>query len=311
MNYKDYYKILGVDRKAGEEEIKKAYRKLAMKYHPDRNPGDPKSEEKFKEINEAYQVLSDAEKRAHYDRLGESYDRYQQRGGAPGNFPWEEWFTQPTQGGGTRVDVGNLEDILGGGFSEFFARIFGGAPGGQGAASRGDPFRRQSAKPSFQQPVEISLAEAYNGTTRKLDIDGRRLEVKIPPGARSGTKVRVADAVTGGPQQQKGDLILVVNVIDDPRFEVKGVDLLTEVPVDLYVAVLGGEVVVQTLAGNVVLTVPAGTQPGQTFRLSGKGMPHLKSPDTRGDLLVRAKIKIPRDLNPKQRELFRQIADAR
>ncbi len=311
MNYKDYYKILGVDRKAGEEEIKKAYRKLAMKYHPDRNPGDPKAEEKFKEINEAYQVLSDAEKRAHYDRLGESYDRYQQRGGAPGNFPWEEWFTQPAQGGGTRVDVGNLEDILGGGFSEFFARIFGGVPGTQGATSRGDPFRRQSAKPSFQQPVEISLAEAYNGTSRKLDIDGRRLEVKIPPGARTGTKVRVADAVTGGPQQQKGDLILVVNVVDDPRFEVKGVDLYTEVPVDLYTAVLGGEVVVQTLAGNVVLTVPAGTQPGQTFRLSGKGMPHLKSPDTRGDLLVRAKIKIPRDLNPKQRELFRQIADAR
>jgi curved DNA-binding protein len=315
MDYKDYYKILGVGRSANEDEIKKAYRKLALQYHPDRNPGNAKAEDKFKEINEAYQVLSDVEKRKRYDMLGESYTRYQQRGGSPEGFNWEDWFSQAAPGGtgGVRRNVGGLEDILGGGFSEFFARIFGGMagsgmPGGEypGGTLRRSPAQQQ--RPLYQQEVEITLPEAFQGTTRLLEIDDRRLEVKIPAGAHTGTKVRVAQAIANSEQGQKSDLYLLIKVLDDPHFERKGNDLHGEVAIDLYTAVLGGEVTVATLSGNVVLSVPPGTQPGQTFRLTGRGMPHIKNPATHGDLLVRAKIIIPRKLNPQQQELFKKLA---
>jgi curved DNA-binding protein len=323
MDYKDYYKVLGVDRKAGDDEIKRAYRKLAMKYHPDRNPGDRKAEESFKEINEAYQVLSDADKRARYDQLGDSYNRYQQRGAQPGGFNWEEWYTaqQSAQrgpqggasyggspyGGGVRMETGDLNEMFGGegGFSEFFSRIFGGMPDVE-TQTRGA--RRPAQAPRYQYEVEISLTEAYLGTTRKVDIDGRRLEITIPAGARTGTKVRVAQAIVppdGGP---KGDLYILVQVADDPRFTREGNDLHTEVEIDLYTAILGGEVTVPTLSGSVVLTIPAGTQPGATFRLGGRGMPQVRHPEQHGDLFVHAKVKLPRRLSDAQRDLFQQLA---
>ena len=197
MEYKDYYKVLGVERKATKDEIKRTYRKLALKYHPDRNPGDVKAEEKFKEINEAYQVLSDPEKRSRYDQLGESYVNWQQRGAPSTGFNWDDWVTQSPSGGGARVEADNLDDILGEGFSEFFRRIFGGIPDmGSVSGTRGVPQRRQRVeRPAYQQETPISLAEAYHGTTRRVEIDRKRLEVKIPPGARTGTKVRVANAV--------------------------------------------------------------------------------------------------------------------
>jgi curved DNA-binding protein len=312
MEYKDYYKTLGVDRKASEEDIKRAYRKLALQYHPDRNPGDTKAEERFKEINEAYQVLSDPAKRARYDQLGESYTRWQQRGAPQGGFNWEEWATaSPGQGGNVRVEYGDLSDLFeGGGFSEFFQRIFGGRPDVGPTYTRRGPSARQQApaqKPSYEQQITISLQEAFQGSTRRIEVDGRRLEVKTPPGARTGTKVRVADAVTT-PEGQKGDLYLVLQVADDPRFERKGDDLYTEVPMDLYTAVLGGEVTVTTMNGNVVLTIPAGTQPAQTFRLAGRGMPQLRNPQKRGDLYVRARVNVPRKLSDRERELFEELA---
>jgi curved DNA-binding protein len=311
MDYKDYYKVLGVDRKASEDEIKRAYRKLALKHHPDRNLGDNKAEEKFKEINEAYQVLSDPAKRTRFDQLGESYSRYQQRGGAPGGFNWGDWFVQQQSpaGGEYRVEYGNLDEILGrGGFSEFFRRIFGSDMPNMGANPQGSSSSRTRFAPQpFEQEAEITLQEAFQGAKRRLEIDGRRLEVKIPPGARTGTKVRVPEAVPGA-DGQKSDLYLVIKVMDDQNFERKGNDLFTDAAIDLYTAVLGGEVKVQTLNGEVVLTVPAGTQPGQTFRLAGRGIPYLKTPDTHGDLYVRAKVKIPRDLTSQQRQLFKQLA---
>lgn len=313
MEYKDYYKILGVDRKADEDQIKRAYRKLAMKHHPDRNPDDKQAEEKFKDLNEAYQVLSDPEKRARYDQLGESYTRYQQRGGTPGGFNWEDWFVQQPGGGrgNVRVEMGDLEDILGGGFSDFFRNIFGGEYQTAGPAGmRREQQRARQPQPAYQSEAQITLQEAFQGTSKLIDVNGRRLEVKIPPGARTGTKVRVADAVSSGLQGEKSDLYLVIRVADDPRFERKGDDLYTDASIDLYQAVLGGEVTVPTLGGNIVLTVPAGTQPGQTFRLSGRGMPRLRNPDSRGDLFVRAKVKIPRNLSDQQRDLFRQLADS-
>ncbi len=295
MEYKDYYKILGVDRKASKEEVKKAYRKLALKYHPDRNAGDKSAEEFFKDINEANQVLSDDEKRARYDQLGQAYSSWQQRGASPGNFNWEDWVTTPS-GGGVRVEMGDLNDILGGGgrgFSDFFSQIFG----GMGGAAGGRPQARRTAAPTYQEQVTISLHEAFLGATRLLQIDGRRLEVKIPAGARTGTKVRVPGVGPSGPGGRKGDLYLVIQVADDPRFHRKGDNLHLEVPVGLYTAILGGEVKVTTLSGDVVLTIPAGTQPGQTFRLEGRGMPKLKQPDKRGDLLVKVKIQDPQSID--------------
>jgi len=306
MEYKDYYKILGVERNASKDEIKRAYRKLALKTHPDRNPGNKKAEERFKEINEAYQVLGDPEKRARYDQLGESYTQWQSGGAPASGFNWEDWFTTSQTG---NVRVGGLEDILGSDFSDFFKRVFGGM-GDVGTPSTGRASSqrlRRTTAPSYQQDVVISLTEAYQGTTRRIEVDGRRLEVKIPPGAKTGIKVRVANAVPTGIPGQKGDLYLLIEVAKDPRFEVKGNDLHTEVTVDLYTAVLGGEVTVQTLSGDVVLTIPAGIQPGQSIRLAGRGIPRINAPESKGDLYAHIKVKIPHDLTPKQKELFQQL----
>lgn len=303
MEYKDYYKILGVEKNAGADEIKKAYRKLAMKLHPDRNPGNKSAEEKFKEINEAYEVLGDAEKRARYDQLGDSYSRWQQTGGAPGNFNWNEWYTQAPGGRTAQVD---MEDLFGnlGGFSDFFSSIFGGMGG---SASRQQAGRRQRQPVAYEQAVQITLEEAFRGANRVLQVNGRRLEGKIPPGAKTGTKVRLAGMGPAGPDGQKSDIYLVIEVLPDQRFERKGNDLYGETSVDLYTAVLGGQARVPTLTGDVVLTIPAGTQPGQKIRLSGRGMPDLRNPQTHGDLYVTIKVSLPRKLTAKQRELFEQL----
>ncbi len=294
MEYKDYYQTLGVGRKASADEIRKAYRKLAMKYHPDRNPGDKTSEERFKEINEAYQVLSDSEKRARYDQVGSAYSNWQQRGGTPNDFDWSQWFGgQPggSAGGGTRVDYGEVNDL----FSEFFRSIFGGDPARGGG--------RASQMPAYEQPVEISLKEAYEGTTRQLTTENRRVRVRIPPGVRTGSKVRVQGA---GPQGL--DLYLVVDVGEDESFERRNNDLHTTAAVDVFTAILGGEAEVQTMAGKVKLSIPPGTQPDQTFRIAGRGMPQLKNPTAKGDLFVHLKVKVPKYLSPKQRELLEEAS---
>ena len=317
MEYKDYYKVIGVERSASEDEIKRAYRKLALEYHPDRNPGNPEAEEKFKEINEAYQVLSDSEKRAHYDRLGSAYSQYASSGGRPGNFNWNAWSVGGAPGG-ARVDAVDLDDLLGGSFSDFFRQIFGGRAAGGEYSTYGDLFgslrnargtaRQAAPARNLEQKVEISLREALEGTTRLVQLNGRRLEVKIPPGARAGTRVRVAGAGLQNASGQQGDLFLVIQMLDQPDFERKKDDLYTETSTDLYTAVLGGEVKVPTLTGDVVLTVPPGTQPGQKFRLSGCGMPQIKNPKRRGNLYVTVNIDIPRKLTKKQRDLFQELA---
>ncbi|HLC03851.1 MAG TPA: J domain-containing protein [Anaerolineales bacterium] len=304
MEYKDYYKLLGVPRDAEEKEIKKAYRKLAVKYHPDKNPGDHQAEERFKEINEAYEVLGDSAKRAKYDQLGQSYQAWQRRGGQPGGFDWSQWTGRAP--GGVRVEVGDLGDLFGVGFSDFFNAIFGGTPGtGQGFGERSSGRGRD-----IEQPVSISLTEAYTGASRSLTRDGKKLEVKIPPGASSGTRVRISGQGEAG-QRQAGDLYLMVDVSPDPRFERKGDDLYTDVEIDVHTAALGGEVSVATPAGPVVLTIPPGSQPEQTFRLKGRGMPRLRKSKDHGELYARLKIEIPRDLSPREKELFQELASLR
>ncbi len=305
MEYKDYYKTLGVDRKASADEIKKAYRKLAMQYHPDRNPDDKKAEERFKEFNEAYQVLSDEKKRARYDQLGSSYSDWQGRG-APGNFNWDDWVSQQggqgRQGGSTQV---NIDELFGGGtFSDFFSSIFGG-----GGARQARP--RQRMAPRYQQSVGISLQEAYHGAKRQMQVGDRLKEVSLPAGARTGTKVRVTGAGPVGPDGQASDIYLLVEVADDPSYVRKGNDLHTQAKIDVFVAMLGGVVQVDTLSGKVVLTIPPGTQPDQVFRVAGRGMPLLKDPQVKGDLFVRIKVQIPRQLTTKQKKLLEEAAQTK
>lgn len=304
MEYKDYYKVLGVPRDADEQEIKKAYRKLAVKFHPDKNPGDRQAEERFKEINEAYEVLGDSTKRAKYDQLGQSYQDWERMGRQPGGFDWSQWTGGAP--GGVRVEVGDLDDLFGGGFSDFFNAIFGGMPGtGEGFSGRSGGRGRD-----LEQPVTISLSEAYTGATRSLTRNGKRLEVKIPPGASSGTRVRISGQGEAG-QRQAGDLYLTVEVAPDPRFERKDDDLYTNVMVDLPTAVLGGEATVATPAGQVVLTIPPGSQPEQTFRLKGRGMPRLRKSKDHGDLYARLNVEIPRNLTKREKELFQELASLR
>lgn len=304
MDYKDYYKILGVERSASEQEIKKAYRKLAMKYHPDKNPGDKQSEDKFKDINEAYQVLSDTQKRSRYDQLGDSYFRYQQNGGNPNGFNWDQWNAGRQSAGGTRrVDVDDLGSMFGSGFSDFFRTIFGEMGGDINQVRRG---QTRASPQAVQQPVSITFMEAFNGTTRTLQIGNKRLEVKIPRGAKTGTRIRVPGGAAS--PAMAADMFLVIDVIPDNRFERKDNDLYTDVTVDLYTAILGGQVAVVTPGGNVTLTIPASTQPGQTFRLAGRGMPHLKDPGKTGDLYARTKVLIPRTLTDNERDMFRKLA---
>src|SRR6266545_2013767 len=298
MDYKDYYKILGVERSASEDEIRKAYRKLAMKFHPDRNPNDKEAEERFKEINEAYQVLSDTKKRAHYDQLGSDYSNWQQRG-APGDFNWDQYGGGGFPGG-VRVEYSDLDDLFGGagGFSDFFRTIFG-----RGAEGAGTGTRARQQPQGYQQEFTITLDEAYNGTTRLLQSDGKQKQVRIPAGVRTGSKVRVAGAGPNGL-----DLYLIVDVQEDKRFERRGNDLHTTAMVGLFTALLGGEAEVETLSGKIKLNVPAGTQPEQVFRLAGRGMPSVKNANEKGDLYVRLKVQIPKYLSPKQRELLEEAS---
>jgi curved DNA-binding protein len=310
MEYKDYYQSLGLSRDANEKEIKRTFRRLAREHHPDVNPGDAGAEERFKEINEAYEVLSDPEKRDKYDRLGADWQRWQQAGGRPGGFDWGRWTTAAPGGGGQRVHVQyggpeDLGDLFGGGgsFSDFFSQIFGGAAPG-GFRSRARPRRGQD----YEQEIEISLREVYQGTSRVIQKEGRRIEVNIPPGARSGTRVRAAGE--GGPGMaggEAGDLYLRVKARPDPQFERRGDDLHVTAPVELTTAILGGKAPVPTLNGSVMLTVPAGTQNGRVFRLRGKGLPRLRQPDQHGDLYAKLDVQLPTELTPRQQELFEEL----
>ena len=309
MDYKDYYKILGVEKTASDKEIKRAYRKLARTYHPDMNPDNKQAEEKFKDINEAYEVLSDPGKRKKYDQLGSDWHRWQQMGGNPNNFDWNQWTgggAGQRTGGVTVEDLGDLFGGSGGGggiFSDFFSQIFG------GGRSRGRDYRYRSQPQrgqDYQQEIEITLQEAHKGTSRAMAQSGRR--VKIPAGAKTGTKIRLAGqgapSVTGGPP---GDLYLIIKVLPDPRFERKGNDLYTAVPIDMYTALLGGEVHLETLSGPVTLKIQPGTQNGQKIRLRGKGMPHLRHKDRYGDLYATVDVRLPAHLTDRQRQLLEQM----
>ena len=333
MAGKDYYQTLGVPRNASDKEVRAAYRKAARKSHPDVNPGDKTTEARFKEIQEAYEVLSDKDKRAKYDQFGEAWQHAGQgfpgggrRPGGPAqqSGPFEFRYEDLGREGGGTGDMGDI-----------FERLFG----SHGRA--GGAYRRPRRGQDVEQPVEVSLQEAYGGTARILQLMAqesctpcqgtgrsqgkmcpvctgtgtiprqRRLEVKIPAGVRDGSRVRIAGegepGVTGG---AAGDLFLLVTVRPHPLFERKGDDLHTEVGVPLTRLILGGEVEVPTLKGKLMLSVPPETQNGRVFRLAAKGMPHLQGTGN-GSLLVRVKAVLPTNLSPKEKELFEELRTLR
>lgn len=338
MEYKDYYKTLGVKRDASDKEIKSAYRKLARKFHPDVNPNNPEADKQFKDINEAYAVLGDKEKREKYDTLGPDWERRVQSGYAGGPYTYT---TSPGAGGGNAAD-----------FSDFFESLFGGRGGG----STGQPggfdfdigsiFGRGRGRPVAQrgsdveQPIDVSLEEAYKGSERAFTLqtqqqcptcggtgvqDGsvcptchgagtlpktKRLEVKIPAGVKEGSRIRVSGegnpGISGGPN---GHLYLVVHMAPDPRFRREGDDLYTDVDVPVTTLALGGEVGVPTLNGRVTVTVPPESQNGRSLRLAGQGMPRLRA-NGKGNLYVKLIAVLPRNLSDEQRSLFEKLAEA-
>lgn len=329
MDYKDYYKILGVDKKANAKEIKQIYRKLARQYHPDVNPGNKQAEAKFKEINEAYEVLGDEEKRKKYDELGANwkhYEQWQRSGGEAGGrpFDWSQYGFGTGPGGGGRyqartVTEEELKDLFGdsGPFSSFFYTFFGGGEepdlGSRRHFRTGARHRRGQ---DLEQPIEISLEEAFSGTNRILqmqDASGkvRRLEAKIPAGVQDGSRVRLAgQGGSGAGGGLSGDLYLVVNILPHHLFERRGDDLHVKLSVPLTTAVLGGEVNVPTLNGRaIMLKIPPETQNGRVFRLRGKGLPKLETPPQKhGDLLAEVRVVLPECLSDKERKLFEELA---
>jgi curved DNA-binding protein len=317
MEYRDYYQTLGVNKGAKPEEIKKAYRKLARKYHPDMNPGDKSAEEKFKQINEAYEVLSDVEKRKKYDQFGAQWQQYERSGGRPEDFDWSQWSARPGQSGGyTRtVSQEEFQQMFGGGlggFSDFFEMLFGDMGMGGSSFERGQPFQTQVGRGAQDstQSVQISLEEAFKGTQRSMQWeDGRRIEAKIPPGVHTGSRVRLSGQGPRGRGGKAGDLYLKIEVLPNARFKREGDDLKVSAPVDLYTAVLGGKAKVSTLDKTVELTIPAGTDNGKVFRLRGLGMPKLRSPKERGDLYASVEVKLPKELNAQEKKLFEQLRD--
>ena len=298
MEYKDYYALLSIDKTAGSDEIKKAYRKLARKYHPDVNPGNEEASQLFNEINEAHAVLTDPDRRAKYDQLEASW-RLHQQNKSDQDFDWDQWLTNLDS---TSTEL-ETEEGEPGSYSDFFVAIFKNI--GQ------TPSLALSGR-DYTQEVEISLEEAFNGATRILRIGGRRLEVKIPRGVKTGTKIRVRGE--GGQAQgdgPKGDLYLEIKISPHPLFEQVGDDLYVELPVDLYTAVLGGEAMVPMLKGKIKLRIPPETHSGRTFRLKGLGMPNLKHPDERGDIYAKVMIRVPENLTDEEIALFEELADLR
>jgi curved DNA-binding protein len=297
MEYQDYYKVLGVDKKATQEEIKKAFRKLAVQYHPDKNPGNKQAEEQFKQINEAYEVLGDAEKRKKYDELGENWNRFGQQGqGQPG-------------GGGGYYYEGDINDLFGnengGAFSDFFETFFNNR-GKKGRSRGGAQFKGRD----YEAEIEFSLEEAYHGASRIVQLQQEKLRITIKPGAYDGQLLRIkGKGAPGSNASQSGDLYVRIRIAPHPAFIRKGDDLHTSQAIDLYTAVLGGDSIINTFDGKIKVKVPAGSQNGSTIRLKGKGMPVYDKTGTHGDLYLQINVLIPEKLTKEQKALFEKLRE--
>jgi curved DNA-binding protein len=329
MDYKEYYEILGVSPNADKKVIQQTFRKLARKYHPDVNPGNKEAEEKFKTINEAYQVLSDAKQRKKYDELRAQYQQWQQAGGQTDSrnqdFDWQNWSARPDQGARVQYATAeDLEDMFGSDspYSDFFTTIFGaqranrsGGKGSRGASSgSGRPVHEPGLRRGrdVEYEIDLTLEEAFRGAERLLEIDGHRIKAGIPAGVRTGSRVRLAGQ--GEPGQGgglAGDLYLIIEVLHHDTFEREADNLHMEVPVDIFTEIAGGETRIQSLERPLILKIPPRTNAGQSFRLSGKGMPHLGDPEKRGDLFARVKLVLPDLLTDQEINSIRKLASSR
>ena len=310
MEYKDYYKILGVDKAATQDEIKKAYRKLAMKHHPDRNAGNKSSEEKFKEITEANEVLSDPEKRKKYDTLGANWNQYQHTGGQGFDDFSSRYGGRRQSGSGSTYEFsGNINDIFGdmggGGFSDFFESFFGG--GGSGFGGRA---QQQKTAVDVEANLNITLEDAFNGSEKQISIDGKKLKIKVNPGTRDGQKLRLkgmgrSKTASG----EKGDLFLNIHILRHPFYEINEGDLYYNLDVDLYTAVLGGKENIKTLDGKTIsINIPEGTESEKKLRLKELG---LIDNGVRGDLLVDIHVTVPKNLSKEEKELYKKLKTLR
>ena len=318
MDFKDYYSLLGVSKTATQDEIKKAFRKLARKYHPDVNPKNPAATEKFKEISEANEVLSDPEKRKKYDQFGSQWQQYSQTGGRPEDFNWSQWQASPDSSYNYRtVTPEDFSEMFGGEgqeghFSSFFETLFGGAgrfstAGGQaGAEFRYQPRPRHGR--DLDHTLTMTLEEAFHGGSRILEWEtGRKIEAKVPPGVKTGSKLRLKGQ--GEPGQaggEAGDLLLHIEVSAHEHFVRDDDNLTLTLPVELFTLLLGGKISVPGLDRTVMLDIPAATANGRLFRLKGLGMPHLKNPPNRGDLYVKVEALLPAHLGEQEKELVEQ-----
>ena len=301
MEYKDYYKVLGVDRSAKQDEIKKAYRKLAVKYHPDKNPGDKAAEEKFKEISEAYQVLGNEESRKKYDELGANWKQYENMNYGGQGFQGFEGF----QGFG------------GSGFSDFFDAFFGGNGGGfdfenisfGGAGGRRSRTRAMKGQ-DLTASIDLTLREAYAGSQRIINVGNETIKISIKPGVKSGQTLRVkgkgGHGVNGG---ENGDLLMKINILQDPVYQRDGDDLIRTVNIDVYTAILGGKIEIDTMKGNVSVPIKPQTQNNSMLRLKGLGMPHYGK-EGAGALLLKIQIVLPNHFSEKELELIKQAKEA-
>jgi curved DNA-binding protein len=302
MEYKDYYQILGIEKKASQEDVKKAYRKLAIKYHPDKNQGNKTAEEKFKEVSEANEVLSDPEKRKQYDKLGANWKQYQNAGFNPNSQrSGGRRYAYETSGG--RGGSGDHFDASG--FSDFFESFFGGGRGQQFRGFGNGDF--ESPPGDLTGEITITIEEAYHGTERIIDLGGEKIRIRIKPGAYDGLTLRVKGKGQKAASGKAGDLHLNIKVLPGETFERRGDDIYMESSVDLFTALLGGKQEVSSLSGQINIALKEGTQNGKVVRLKGKGMPVYGNTGLHGDLYVKLLVKIPQHLTPAQKELVQKL----
>jgi curved DNA-binding protein len=308
VEYQDYYQVLGVDKSASKEEIKKQYKKLARKYHPDVNPGNKEAEDKFKAINEAHEVLSDDEKRKKYDTLGADWKRYEQAGGPQSGFDWGQ-YAQPGAGGGSyRTYTGGDFDAED--FSDFFSSMFGGAGGSTGRRSRRSSMAFKGQDYTAELP--LTLEEAYQGGKRTITVNGKNLRINIKPGVKDGQTIKLKGS--GGPGMQggeNGDLYITFRIAPHEQFTRKDDDIYIETAVPVYLAALGGETIVNTLSGQLKIRLKPGTQNGTMLRLKGKGFPVYNQAGRFGDLYIKVNLQLPENLTDAEKELFQQMARLR
>ncbi|MFM7023766.1 MAG: DnaJ C-terminal domain-containing protein [Flavobacteriales bacterium] len=292
MEYKDYYKILGVAKTASQEDIKKAFRKLAVKYHPDKNPGNKEAEAKFKEANEANEVLSDPEKRKKYDEMGANWQQYERMGA-------QQQQGQHNRGRQRYSYEGDPSEIFGqGDFSDFFESFFGQQRGRSRQPSRGA---------DLEAALEISFEDAYLGGAKVINVNGDKIRLNLKPGIRNEQKIKIKGKGAPGANGEHGDLYLTFHVQEHPQFKVEGNDIHQNISIDLYTAVLGGKIMVQTPSGKINFAIPEGMQCNKTLRLKGKGMSVYENPGTYGDMLLSVRFELPVKLSEEERKLFEQL----